>query len=244
MAQNVAPNRMVLQQLKGRRTGAKKGHGLLKKKADALKMKLRRMMGVIIENKEAMGGLMSDAFFSGTEARYVAGNFLPVVEETVKKATFVVRAGEENVAGVKIPNFECINTNPDGMTIGMTSGGTRLRLCREKFAEVLQRITVLASLQTSFMKLDEAIKITSRRVNALEYVVIPKIEATIAFVLAELDELEREEFFRLKMVQNKKAQALEEAEKKLAAYELANPTLTVAGGKSLIETAVDDDIIF
>merc|ERR1712086_1211678 len=136
MAQNVAPNRMVLQQLKGRRTGAKKGHGLLKKKADALKMKLRRMMGVIIENKEAMGGLMSDAFFSGT--------VLPVVEETVKKATFVVRAGEENVAGVKIPNFECINTNPDGMTIGMTSGGTRLRLCREKFAEVLQRITVLA----------------------------------------------------------------------------------------------------
>jgi len=76
MAQNVAPNRMVLGALKARRLGAKKGHGLLKKKADALKMKLRRMMGIIIENKEAMGGLMSDAFFSGTEARYVAGNFL------------------------------------------------------------------------------------------------------------------------------------------------------------------------
>jgi V-type H+-transporting ATPase subunit D len=94
------------------------------------------------------------------------------------------------------------------------------------------------------MKLDEAIKITSRRVNALEYVVIPRIEDTIAFVLAELDELEREEFFRLKMVQNKKAQALDLAEKKLAEFEAANPTLTIAGGKSLIETAVDDDIIF
>jgi V-type H+-transporting ATPase subunit D len=158
MAQNVAPNRMVLQQLKSRRLGAKKGHGLLKKKADALKMKLRRMMGVIIENKEAMGGLMSDAFFSGTEARYVAGNFLPVVEETVKKATFVVRAGEENVAGVKIPNFECINTNPDGMTIGMTSGGTRLRLCREVKTTGSSLTSQLNRSEPSWMARCEAVK--------------------------------------------------------------------------------------
>merc|ERR1712167_500014 len=111
MSKQVAPNRMVLGSLKAKRVGAKKGHALLKKKADALKMKLRQMMGVIIENKEAMGGLMSEAFFSGTEARYVAGNFLPVVEEQVKKATYVVQGGEENVAGVKIPNFEPINMN-------------------------------------------------------------------------------------------------------------------------------------
>jgi len=157
----------------------------------------------------------------------------------------VVRAGEENVAGVKIPNFEAINMNPDGVSIGMTAGGTRLRICRQKFTEVLERITTLASLQTSFMKLDEAIKLTCRRVNALEYVVIPRIEATIAFVLAELDELEREEFFRLKIVQNKKQQRIELELKKLQEYEAEHGgPMGSMGAVSLIDTVVDEDIIF
>lgn len=59
-------------------------------------------------------------------------------------------------------------------------------------------------MQTSFLILDEAIKLTNRRVNALENVVKPRIENAIAFIISELDELEREEFFRLKLIQNKK----------------------------------------
>jgi len=243
MSKQIAPNRMVLQALKSKRVGAKKGHGLLKKKADALKVKLRAMMGVIIENKEAMGGLMSDAFFAETEARYVAGNFLPVVEEGVKKASYVVTAGEENVAGVKIPSFEPCNSSPDGQAIGMAAGGARIKACREKFTSALEAIVTLASLQTSFIKLDEAIKITSRRVNALEHVVIPRIEDQIAFVLGELDELEREEFFRLKMVQGKKAVKIAEEEAQLAAFEASGSAANVEV-KNLIETQEDEDIIF
>ena len=59
-------------------------------------------------------------------------------------------------------------------------------------------------MQTSFITLDEVIKITNRRVNAIEHVIIPKIERTLAYIVSELDELEREEFFRLKKVQDKK----------------------------------------
>ena len=62
----------------------------------------------------------------------------------------------------------------------------------------------LASLQTSFVTLDEALKVTNRRVNALENVTIPRIEEIIAYVKRELDELEREDFTRLKMVKAKK----------------------------------------
>ena len=54
----------------------------------------------------------------------------------------------------------------------------------------------LASLQTSFVTLDEVIKTTNRRVNAIEHVVIPKIQRTLDYIISELDELEREEFFR------------------------------------------------
>jgi V-type H+-transporting ATPase subunit D len=80
----------------------------------------------------------------------------------------------------------------------------------------------LASLQTSFVTLDEVIKITNRRVNAIEHgkepsyffssfnihelslldlVIIPRIDRTLAYIISELDELEREEFYRLKKIQ-------------------------------------------
>ena len=62
----------------------------------------------------------------------------------------------------------------------------------------------LASLQTAFLTLDQAIKTTNRRVNALENVVTPRLENTVSYIKGELDELEREEFFRLKKVQAKK----------------------------------------
>ena len=68
----------------------------------------------------------------------------------------------------------------------------------------------LSSLQTSFISLDEAIKVTSRRVNALDNVVIPGILETIHYIESELDELEREDIFRLKkvlQVKKKKAAA-------------------------------------
>jgi V-type H+-transporting ATPase subunit D len=61
--------------------------------------------------------------------------------------------------------------------------------------------------------LDEVIKLTNRRVNAIEYVIIPKIDNTIRFILSELDEQDREEFFRLKKIQGKKKVKQEEMEK-------------------------------
>jgi len=71
---------------------------------------------------------------------------------------------------------------------------------RETYVKALEALVRLASLQTTFMTLDEVIKVTNRRVNAIEYVIKPKIENTIAYILEELDEMEREEFFRLKKV--------------------------------------------
>jgi V-type H+-transporting ATPase subunit D len=75
----------------------------------------------------------------------------------------------------------------------------------------------VASLQTQFVTIERVIKVTNRRVNALEFVVIPKIESTIKWIEQELDEMDKEDFFRLKCVQNNKREAKEIQDKEMAA---------------------------
>merc|ERR1712060_866962 len=87
---------------------------------------------------------------------------------------------------------------------GLSKGGQQIAKARTTFSKSVDVLIQLATLQTSFVILDEAIKVTSRRVNALDTVVIPRISNTVAYIKSELDELEREEFFRLKRSQDKK----------------------------------------
>lgn len=67
---------------------------------------------------------------------------------------------------------------------------------KEVYAKAVETLVELASLQTAFTILDEVIRATNRRVNAIEHVVIPKLDNTIKYIMSELDEMDREEFFR------------------------------------------------
>lgn len=69
----------------------------------------------------------------------------------------------------------------------------------------------VASMQQCYMALEEVILQTNRRVNALEYVLIPNFEKNIKYIEEALEEEERESFFKMKMVSNKKAKEAEEA---------------------------------
>ena len=80
---------------------------------------------------------------------------------------------------------------------------------KERYTRYLRLLIEIASLQTQFVTIERVIKITNRRVNALEFVVLPKIEHTIKWIEDELDELDREDFYRLKCVQDKKKEAKE-----------------------------------
>jgi V-type H+-transporting ATPase subunit D len=141
-----------------------------------------------------MAGDASAAFFSMTQAEYAAGNFKQKVAEGTLTARVRVGAGINNVAGVKLPVFTKYETGAaaDNQSLGLAGGGKKIGAVREKFTILLDMLVKLASLQTSFVTLDEALKVTNRRVNALENVTIPKIEATLDYIARELDELERE----------------------------------------------------
>lgn len=129
--------------------------------------------------------------------------------------------------------------------LGLGGGGAAIGKCKERFHKLIKNLIVIAGYQTQFVTLDEVIKITSRRVNALENVVIPRVENNIAYIIKELDEMEREDFFRLKKVQEKKKKHIEQERINREKMEqetgmIAEPTDTLG----LTVEEKDEDIIF
>uniref|UniRef100_A0A0A9YVC9 V-type proton ATPase subunit D n=1 Tax=Lygus hesperus TaxID=30085 RepID=A0A0A9YVC9_LYGHE len=134
------------------------------------------------------------------------------------EATCLIETSIFNVAGVKIPKFsryDETSLDTDGSTalIGLTRGGEAVQQCKAAYSSALQSVIRLATLQVSLTALDEAIRITNRRVNALEFIIIPQLENTVRYVISELHELEREDTFRIKKVKDVRArQAAVQAE--------------------------------
>ncbi|KAJ8900214.1 hypothetical protein K2173_024854 [Erythroxylum novogranatense] len=231
---NVVPTVTMLAIVKARLIGATRGHALLKKKSDALTVQF-----------QSMGEIMKTSSFALTEAKYVAGeNIKHIVLENVQTASVKVGSRQDNVAGVKLPKFEYFSEGETKNDLtGLARGGQQVQACR-----------ALASLQTSFLTLDEAIKTTNRRVNALENVVKPRLENTITYIKGELDELEREDFFRLKKIQGYKKSEIEKqlaAAKQFAEEQFAEKVslqkgISLSSAHNLLSAATpkDEDIIF
>jgi V-type H+-transporting ATPase subunit D len=229
----VAPTVTMLTVMKARLIGATKGHALLKKKADALANRFRQILKQIIDAKESLGATMRLSFFSWTQAIYATGDSVKhTIVDNVETAQVKVTGGLDNVAGVKIPKFiSQVSSGENKMDmIGLGRGGQQLQQCRKAYLNAVELLVQLANLQTAFVTLDIALKVTNRRVNALENVVKPRLENTIAYIKGELDELEREEFFRLKMVQkNKKKVADAVAKEALAKAEMNQEEVPASG---------------
>ncbi|GAA6056305.1 hypothetical protein JCM3770_006767, partial [Rhodotorula araucariae] len=245
--ENVFPTRMNLTVTKTRLKGAQTGHSLLKKKSDALNKRFRTILGKIDDAKRKMGRVMQLAAFSLAEVTYATGDISYMIQESVTEASFRVRAKQENVSGTILPAFEAVRTGAQGQgndngaaafgLTGLGRGGQQITRCRETFAKAVETLVELASLQTAFVILDGVIKMTNRRVNALEHVVIPRLENTISYINSELDEMDREEFFRLKKIQSKKkrdtaAREVEDAAKRKVAEDAADRAAAGGGGAS------------
>jgi V-type H+-transporting ATPase subunit D len=232
---------MTLSLMKSKLKGATQGHSLLKRKSEALTKRFRDITKRIDDAKRKMGRVMQTAAFSLAEVSYATGdNIAYQVQESVKSARFRVRARQENVSGVYLPQFEAYydeNSNDFQMT-GLGRGGQQVQRAKHVYSQAVETLVELASLQTAFVILDEVIKVTNRRVNAIEHVIIPRTENTIHYINSELDEMDREEFYRLKKVQNKKerdASAAEKEREDRLAAEAAEQNIADAGGD--LETA-------
>lgn len=223
--EQVFPTRMTLSVMKGKLKGAQQGHSLLKRKSEALTKRFRDITQRIDDAKRKMGRVMQTAAFSLAEVQYATGdNISYQVQESVQKARFQVKAKQENVSGVYLPTFEShINEGiNDFKMTGLGRGGQQVQKAKLVYTKAVETLVELASLQTAFIILDEVIKVTNRRVNAIEHVIIPRTENTISYINSELDELDREEFYRLKKVQEKKQLAVAAEEEEELAKRAAN----------------------
>jgi len=212
----VFPTRQSLGLMKSKLKGAQTGHDLLKRKSEALTKRFRDITRRIDEAKRKMGRVMQIAAFSLAEVSYAMGGagIGYQIQESVQSAKFRVRTKQENVSGVFLPQFESFQAegaSDFGLT-GLGKGGQQVQRCRETYTRAVETLVELASLQTAFVILDDVIKVVNRRVNAIEHVIIPRTENTIKYINSELDELDREEFYRLKKVSGKKERDAEEEE--------------------------------
>lgn len=198
---NVNPTRMELRRLKNRLKTAVRGHKLLKDKADEM---VRRFMLYIRENKrlrEEVEGELAASLKSFMLARAVSSD--AVIEEAVAMPGTKIKlsASSNNIMSVEVPVFE-IAKEPGEELYPYSFAGVSSELdgAIASLSALMPKLLKLAEVEKTCNMLADEIEKNRRRVNALEYVMIPQLEETIKYITMKLDENERGATTRLMKV--------------------------------------------
>lgn len=206
MAQlNVNPTRMELTRLKKSLSTAQRGHKLLKDKRDEL---MRRFLDIVRENKllrESVEEKLKEANQYMSVAGAVMQREALVSALLMPKQGVELWVGEKNIMSVNIPTFE-VKTKTDSVTdiysYGFVNTGADLDKAVLLLSEALSDMLKLAEREKSAQMLASEIEKTRRRVNALEYVMIPNYQDTIRYISMKLDEADRSNTTRLLKVKD------------------------------------------
>ncbi|MEL7609347.1 MAG: V-type ATP synthase subunit D [Bacillota bacterium] len=195
----VNPTRMELSRLKKRLKVAVRGHKLLKDKRDEM---VRRFIALIRENKrlrEETEEILCKALDAFLKARLA----MPP-EEMEEALMFPVReieinAGKQNIMNVDVPEltFEEVQRSDAFLPYGFLSTSGELDASIVALKDALPVMLKLAGVEKACSMLADEIEKTRRRVNALEYVLIPQLQETIKYIVMKLDENERGNLTRL-----------------------------------------------
>ena len=190
MATRINPTRMELLRLRKRATLAKKGHKLLKDKRDGLMQEFLKIMREAKDLRSRVDDLLTQSLQHFVIAQ---GSMLPEAIQMIQQLqlnTISLDVEEKNVMGVRIPLFD-IDVKESGEKYSVWETSPELDIAMKSFKEVLPLLLQLATIEKSAGLLAQEIETTRRRVNALEYVLIPQLQTTIKFIRMKLDEQER-----------------------------------------------------
>ena len=201
----INPTRMELTRLKGRIKTAKRGHKLLKDKRDEL---MKQFMEVVRKNR-VLRRRVEEGLEKAGAAMTVAGAVMS--PEMLEQALLYPKQSVEldvtyrNVMSVNVPVYHFRTANEDPTEIypyGFAQTSGELDAALEALGQVFRDMLELAEVEKTMQLLSQDIEKTRRRVNALEYVVIPEMERNIRYITMKLDENERGNTTRLMKVKD------------------------------------------
>ncbi|HDD67393.1 MAG TPA: V-type ATP synthase subunit D [Candidatus Thorarchaeota archaeon] len=191
--------RMELLRLKTRMKLAERGHDLLKEKRDSLIMEFFNAIAEIKEARATVEKSLREAFSALTQAKMIMGPAHVVEFAYASQVETRLDISTRSMMGVRIPMLN-IEQHVPALPYSLPDSSVKLDTMSQKFLEALQAIVRLAEVESTVKRLAHEIERTKRRVSALETVVIPRLEATVRFVKLALEEREREDFYRIKLV--------------------------------------------
>ncbi len=205
MALDIKPTRSELINLKRRIKQTSSGYNLLKMKRDGLFHEFRTLLSEMISAREELVGTYRDALQAISLASSIEGGL------SVKSAAIAaskrpeVRVSRRNIMGVVVPKVdgENLKLSTEDRGLGLIGGSPYIDEAADSYSLLIEKVVKAAEMEATLKRLLEEIEATKRRVNALEFKVIPEMKEAQTFIQLRLEEMEREETFRLKRFKNK-----------------------------------------
>jgi len=203
--QEITPTRSALLEVKKKIKLSKSGYKIMKMKRDGL---IIEFFEVLEKAKKMRGSVLSDydtAMQKVAIARAVEGAIAVKSAAYALKADPQVKLGSKSIMGMMVPKVECeiIRTPMTERGFGVISTSAYIEEAAQSFEKLLETLVKAAEVEITMKKLLDEIEKTKRRVNALEFKVIPELQEAEAFVEFRLQEMERENTIRLKHLKKK-----------------------------------------
>jgi len=203
---DIKPTRSELIKLKNKIKLAQSGYKLLKKKRDGLILEFFEILKETKSVRKEMTEKYKDAVKKINIARIIDGDIVIKSVSMAIKDKPVVDVENKNIMGVVVPNIHSEHVKKEILYrgYGLLNTSVAINEAATAYEELLEYIILTAEVETSMMRLLEEIDKTKRRVNALEFEVIPKLISTKNFIELRLEEQERETIFRSKRIKKKR----------------------------------------
>ncbi|MCK5458590.1 MAG: V-type ATP synthase subunit D [Thermoplasmatales archaeon] len=199
--EGVSPTRMELLEIRKKTILAEKGHKLLEEKRDALVERFFTIIDRRNQMKKEVDDTFNDAFLSLIQSQMIIGEQKVDDISHLTKDIGEVSFESDNIMGVKIPKLNSDNISIDEKPLyGFSETCAKLDDAKKQFTALVSKLINLTDLEGGIKSLAVEIEKTKRRVNVLENNLIPKLYATRKYIEMQLEEREREDFFRRKRI--------------------------------------------
>ncbi len=205
--ERISPTRMNLLSRKAQHKLAREGVGMLKQKREVLLSRFMELVKPLMQKQRQLHGDMVRAFHCLNTARAVDGKGALESAALLREQQVKIEITKDINWGVEIPKITSVEgIGEEFREQHWHANSLRIYETRDRFEKILELLFELAPLEASLKRLGKEIQKTSRRINALEVMLMPRLQTEIRFIRDTLEEREREDSFRLRRIKNKKEQ--------------------------------------